>query len=84
MISNALLRSGVQINFWQSNSGRRGKFASGVDRSRRHLDFWIAAKMYVRSANVGLTKRLDQCHLFEYFNRSIMPSCSTKRGRIFK
>ena len=69
MVGNALLRSGVQINFWQSKSGRRGRFTSGADRSRRHLDFWIAAKMYGRTAIVGLTKRLGQRHqVLEYFN----------------
>jgi hypothetical protein len=44
MVGNALLRSGVQINFWQSKSRRWEKFASGADRSRRHLDFWLRKK----------------------------------------
>jgi hypothetical protein len=43
MVGNALLRSGVQINFWPSER-KRGRFASGADQSLGHLDFWSLQK----------------------------------------
>jgi hypothetical protein len=62
MVGNALLRSGVQINFWQS------KAEGGEDLHPVPIDqagIWTSGlpqKMYVRTAIVGLTKQLDQRH----------------------
>jgi len=44
MLGNALRRSGVQINFWQSKSGRREDLRPGAIDHAGILDFWLLQK----------------------------------------
>ena len=62
MVSNALPRGGVQINFWQSKAeGGEDLHPVLID----HAVIWTSGllqKMHVRTAIVAPTKRLNQRH----------------------
>ena len=68
MVGNALLRSGVQINFWQSKAEGEEYLhpvpidQAGIWTSGLLQKIGVLQKMYVRTAIVGLTKQLDQRH----------------------